>query len=101
MSAVSDDRTAITLNSDATRASLRAAGALNSDTVAELARAANEHVSAGRRYVRLDLANVTSVDNAAIAALARVHSRLLATRGTLILTGVEAWLERWGCCTDR
>jgi anti-anti-sigma regulatory factor len=91
--AVPDPRVVVTVNCDRTRASVRAAGALSADTVAALATAANTHIVAGRRYLRLDVSNVTSVDDAAIAVLAGIHARLLADRGTLILTGVEVWLD--------
>jgi len=93
MTAVSDQRGVVTLKFDGTRASLGATGALNSGTAGVLAVAVNEHIVAHRRYVRLDLSAVTSVDDAAVAVLARIHSRLLAERGTLILTGVDSWLE--------
>jgi len=93
MTAAADECAAVTLKFDATRASLGATGALNSGTAGVLAVAVNEHIVAHRRYVRLDLSGVTSVDNAAVAVLAGIHSRLLAERGTLILTGVDSWLE--------
>src|SRR5689334_24343557 len=93
MSAVSAERAALTLNFDATRASLGATGALNSGTTGVLAAAVGDHILAHRSYVRLDLSAVTSVDDAAVAVLAEIHSRLLAERGTLILTGVDSWLE--------
>lgn len=93
MTAVSDERAAVTVKFDATRASLAATGTLNAGTAGVLAVAVNEHIVAHRRYVRLDLSGVTSVDDAAVAVLAEIHSRLLAERGTLILTGVDSWLE--------
>jgi ABC-type transporter Mla MlaB component len=76
---------------------LAATGALNSDAAGVLAAAVNEHVVAHRRYVRLDLSGVTSVDDAAVAVLAEIHSRLLAERGTLILTEVDSWLRDRAC----
>jgi anti-anti-sigma regulatory factor len=93
MTAVSNEHGVVTLRFDATRASLGATGALDSAAAGVLAGAVNEHIVAHRRYVRLDLSGVTSVDDAAVAVLAEIHSRLLAERGTLILTGVDSWLE--------
>lgn len=93
MTGDSRERAAVTLNFDATRASLRATGALDSGSAGVLAAAADEHIAAHRLYVRLDLSRVTSVDEAAVSVLAEIHSRLLAERGTFILTGVEPWLE--------
>ena len=89
-----DTSVVVTVNSDTTRASVRAAGSLTADSATALAATANKHILAGRRYVRLDLSDVTSVDDTAIAVLAGIHARLLAQRGTLILTGVESWLDR-------
>lgn len=93
MTGGSDQRAGVTVNFDATRASLRATGVLDSGTAGALAAAANEHIVARRRFVRLDLSRVTSVDDAAVAVLTKIHSRLLAEGGTLILTGVDSWLE--------
>ena len=93
MTGASDERGVVTLKFDATRASLGATGALNSATAGVLAVAVNEHIDAQRRFVRLDVSGVTSVDDAAVTVLAGIHSRLLAERGTLILTGVDSWLE--------
>jgi anti-anti-sigma regulatory factor len=87
MTAVSDECAAVTLKFDATRVSLAATGALDADNAGVLAVAVNEHIVAHRQYVRLDLSGVTSVDDAAVAVLAEIHFRLLAERGTLILTG--------------
>jgi anti-anti-sigma regulatory factor len=88
-----EKRGVVTRKFDATRASLGATGALNSATAGVVAVAVNEHIAAHRRYVRLDLSDVTSVDDEAVAVLAEIHSRLLAERGTLILTGVDPGLE--------
>lgn len=101
MTAVSSERAAVTLKFDATRASLGATGVLNSGTAGVLAAVVNEHIVAHRRYLRIDLSAVTSVDDAAVAVLAEIHSRLLAERGTLILTGVDSWLELVLARSDR
>lgn len=93
MTAISDERGVVTLNSDASRARLGVTGALDIATAGLVAVAVNEHVVAHRRYLRLDLSGVTSVDDAAVAVLAEIHARVLAERGTLILTRVDSWLE--------
>lgn len=93
MSAASNERGVLTLKFDATRASLGATGALNAAIAGVLAVAVDEHMVAHRRYVRLDLSGVTSVDDAAVAVLAGIHDRVLAERGTLIFTRVDPWLE--------
>jgi len=72
---------------------LSAKGVLDSSTAGVLADAVGEHITASRVYVRLDLSGITSVDETAVSILAQIHSRLLAERGTLILTGVDSWLE--------
>lgn len=93
MTRVPDEPAPVTLRFDATRASLSAAGALDSGTAGGLAAAVGEHITARRLYVRLDLSSITSVDETGVSVLAQIHSRLLAERGTLILTGVDSWLE--------
>ena len=93
ITAASHERDAVTLKFDATRVSLHATGELNLGAASVLSAVTDKHIAAHRRYVRLDLSGVSSVDGAAIEVLAEIHSRLLAERGTLILTGVNSWLE--------
>ena len=80
----------ITVAADARRASIRASGHLGAEAAATLRDAFAGHLDAGRRYLRLDLAEVTGLDRAVLDVVAAVHQEALALRGTLILTGVRA-----------
>jgi anti-sigma B factor antagonist len=61
------------------------------DTLA--ATIAEQHRRA-RRYVRLDLADVTFLDATALGVLVDAHREFLARRGTLTLTGVGRPVSR-------
>jgi anti-anti-sigma regulatory factor len=50
------------------------------------------HLRAGRRFLRVDMGGTTTVDEAALQVLSEVHHRLLAARGTLIITAVSRTL---------
>lgn len=82
-----------TTRCDQTRAGLAVRGDLDRSAASVLARIIDDHVRAGRRFVQLNLAAVGDVCPASIDVLTRAHERLLANRGTLILTGVAAPLE--------
>ncbi len=84
----------IAFTADATRASIRVRGDLSGRAVARLAECLDLHLDAGRRFVRVSLAATESVDPVGLEVLARVHQVLLARRGTLILTGVGAAVQR-------
>jgi ABC-type transporter Mla MlaB component len=74
-------------------ASPDATGALVGGEATALAASVDEHLVAGRLFVRLDLSGITSADQAAVGILTRMHDRLLAEGGTLVLTGVDPRLE--------
>ena len=82
-----------TSSCDATRANLYVSGDLDSDGAEVLSKVIAGHLRAGRRFLRLNLGGVRSLSDAATVAIARAHEQLLASRGTLILTGVEGSIE--------
>lgn len=82
-----------TSSCDATRANMYVSGDLNGDGAAVLAQVIDGHVRAGRRFLRLNLGGVRSLGAPATVVIARAHEQLLATKGTLILTGVEGPIE--------
>jgi anti-anti-sigma regulatory factor len=82
-----------TASCDATRAVLYVSGDLGGDGAEVLARVIDGHVRAGRRFLRLNLGGVRSLSDAATVVIARAHERLLASRGTLILIGVDGTSE--------
>lgn len=84
----------ITFVADATRASIRVRGPLFDAAVDRLAECLELNLSAGRRFLRVSLAAVDVVDRNALDLFAKVHHTLLGRRGTLILTGVGAELQR-------
>jgi anti-anti-sigma regulatory factor len=60
---------------------------LDSAGVAALERVLDEHYSAGRRFLRISVAGVRQLSTPLIALLERTHYRMLARRGTSIITG--------------
>lgn len=78
---------------DATRANLDVSGDLDADGAAVLEQVIEGHIRAGRRFLRLHMFGVRTVGDAATVVIARAHEQLLASRGTLILTGVERRIE--------
>jgi anti-anti-sigma factor len=85
---------ATTVQCDGGRAELEITGALDVDAAAVVDAMVAAHVRAGRRYLRLNVRPVTWIDHAALGVLSRLHRRMLACQGTLILTGVTGRLER-------
>jgi anti-anti-sigma factor len=83
-----------TVLSDATRAEIRVVGELDGAAAVLLHEVVDGHVRAGRRFLRLDLSGVRLVSDAGAATLAGAHDRLLARRGTVILTGVDSALRQ-------
>lgn len=82
-----------TSSCDATRANMSVSGDLDGDGAAVLAQVIDGHVRAGRRFLRLELGSVRTLCTAATAVIARAHEQLLASKGTLILTGVGGPVE--------
>jgi len=77
-----------TIRQNRTHALVRAVGEWDLANAATLADLLDAHEKAGRRFVRLDLSAVTFLDCTCVGVLVSVHRRLLAGRGTLVLTGV-------------
>lgn len=88
-----DQFSVVTEYFDRNRAGLRVVGRLDTATAPVLACVADGHVRADRRYLRMNVSRVCSVEEDAIDVLHELHRRLLARRGTLIITGVGTSLE--------
>ncbi|MDT4917725.1 MAG: hypothetical protein QOH89_2425 [Pseudonocardiales bacterium] len=89
LSATNGDLLAIeTVHCDHRSASISVRGDLDVSTAAQLWSVLQEQLTAGRRFLRLDLSAVTFVDAAAITAILEVHHEALYRRGTLVLVGV-------------
>lgn len=73
---------------DDVRATVQVSGELDLSTTGRLAALLEEHLAAGRRYLRVDLGGCTFLDTAVLTTLVQLHRRLLNVRGTLVLTGV-------------
>lgn len=82
-----------TARCDATRADLHLSGDLDDGAAAVLAQVIDGHMRAGRRFLRLYVGGLRSLGDAAVDVIASAHDRLLAARGTLILTGVGGPIE--------
>jgi anti-anti-sigma regulatory factor len=83
----SADSVVRTVLSDRTRATVRILRDLDSAGVAALERLLDEHYAAGRRFLRISVAGVRQLSSPLIALLERTHYRMLARRGTSIITG--------------
>ena len=82
-----------TVRCDATRANVRVSGDLDDGGASVLAEVIDGHLRAGRRFLRLHVGRVRTLGTAAVEVIAAAHDQLLARRGTMILTGVDATLE--------
>ena len=92
---VSGSRASLTtLRKDRTRALVRAVGEWDLAGADALAEDLRAHEAAGRRFVRLDVSAVTFLDCTCLDVLVAAHTRLLAARGTLVLSGVTPRMLR-------
>lgn len=82
-----------TARCDATRANLYVSGDLNADGAVLLGEVLDGHIRAGRRFLRLHVGRLRSLSDAALEVIASAHDRLLAHRGTLVLTGVSEHMQ--------
>jgi anti-anti-sigma regulatory factor len=82
-----------TTRSDELRANLKVSGLIDAGAAAVLAQVIDGHIRAGRRFLRVNVGGVRSFGGSAIDVIALAHERLLARRGTMILTGVSAGME--------
>lgn len=94
LSTESPRSTVTTVRQDRTRALVSATGEWDLGNSAQLGAMLEAHERAGRRFVRLDVSGVTFLDCACLDVLVAAHGRLLAARGTLVLTGVPTRLAR-------
>jgi anti-sigma B factor antagonist len=83
-----------TVRFDDSRASVKVDGELDMGTAAPLWAVLRSHMSAGRRFLRLDVSGLSFVDATALSGITTVHRELLASRGTLVVTGVRSLVGR-------
>jgi anti-anti-sigma factor len=79
-----------TVQFDERRAAVSVHGDLDVSTAAALWSVLQSHLTAGRRFLRVDLSDVRFIDAAAVTAIVEVHHEALYRRGTLVLVGVTA-----------
>lgn len=89
-----------TVAADATRACVRLRGEIDARIAPALGDELAEHLVRGRRYLRLELSAVTFMDTTALSMILAMHHRVLASRGTLILTGVRNPVSRLIAITE-
>jgi anti-anti-sigma regulatory factor len=73
-----------TLSADTLRASIRVVGTLAPSTASLVTSILRTHVSAGRRYLRVDLSGAQFADEAVIAALVSSHRTISDLGGMLV-----------------
>ena len=83
-----------TVRFDRVRANIRVTGALDLSTAAPLWAVLQDHLNAGRRFLRLDLSGVTFLDATVLTGITKVHQAVLGRRGTLVITGVRSMVAR-------
>jgi anti-anti-sigma factor len=83
-----------TVRCDRLRALVKVSGDLDLTTAAPLWAVLHSHVDSGRRFVRLDVSEVTFLDASALTGITAVHRELLRRRGTLVITGVRSLVAR-------
>ena len=79
---------------DRSRAIVQIAHELDAEGVAALERLLDEHYAAGRRFLRIGVAGVRELSSSLVALLERTHYRMLARRGTSIVTGAGPEIMR-------
>jgi anti-sigma B factor antagonist len=83
-----------TVRFDRTRAIIKVTGELDLGTAPPLWAVLQNHVAAGRRFLRLDVSGLTFLDATALSGITRAHQDLLGNRGTLVITGVRSLVAR-------
>jgi anti-anti-sigma factor len=83
-----------TVSCDRLRALIKVTGELDIGTAAPLWAVVDGHIASGRRFVRLDMSDVTFLDATALTGITRAHHDLLGRRGTLVITGARALVMR-------
>jgi anti-sigma B factor antagonist len=79
---------------DSSRALIKVSGELDIATVPPLWAVLEGHLAAGRRFLRLDVSEVTFMDAASLGGIIRAHHRALDHRGTLVITGARPPVTR-------
>ena len=79
---------------DATQSTVQVEGELDMATARLLELVLDDELQQGRRFVRLDLSRLSFMDCSGVRALVRAHHRFLASRGTVVLTGVGPAVTR-------
>jgi anti-anti-sigma regulatory factor len=82
-----------TAGCDATRANLHLSGNLDDGAAVVLAEVIDGHIRAGRRFLRLHVGGLKVLGTQAVDVIAAAHDRLLASKGTMILTAVGGPIE--------
>lgn len=83
-----------TVRRDPLSALIKVAGEIDLSTAAPLWAVLQGHLASGRRFLRLDLSQVTFLDATALTGIASAHKDLLARRGTLVITGARSRVSR-------
>jgi anti-anti-sigma factor len=83
-----------TTASDDWRAAVELCGELDCSNAAELAAELDEHLTAGRRVIRIDTSQVRFMDSTAIGTIVTASERCRDRHGSLILTGLPRQLRR-------
>jgi len=83
-----------TAGCDRLRALIKVTGELDLSTAAPLWAVLHGHVESGRRFLRLDVSEVTFLDATALSGITKIHRELLRRRGTLVITGVRSMVAR-------
>lgn len=79
-----------TLTADTLRANVRIAGDLAINSIALLTSVLRTHISAGRRYLRVDLADAHILDLAVVDNLAELHQAVTELGGMLMFENAGA-----------
>src|SRR6476661_8949649 len=77
-----------TTHRDTSSAVMCASGILDARTAPALVCVVEGHLLRGRRFLRLNVSRLRIGDAEGVGAVVEAHRRVLAARGTLILTGV-------------
>lgn len=83
-----------TMSQDDWRAAIALRGELDVANRDDLRAELNEHFDAGRRVIRVDVADLEFLDSTALGELVTATQRCTAERGSLILTNVPQRMRR-------
>lgn len=83
-----------TIVQDAARATLQLHGEMDLTNGDLLTAVLDNQLALGRRFVRLDLSRLEFLDSTGLQLIVHAHNKLLAARGTLVLTGLTPLIVR-------